>query len=190
MGRITSGVGLVSGINSKDIIDQLMSLEEQPKTRLEDRIDETNKVKLAYTDLSTRLASLKLAGTTLKKASTFQSATTTSGDDDVLTASASNGAAVGNYQIQVARLVTTQQSVTNGFADTDKTLLGAGTLTIEQGGGELTNETLLSQLNGGAGVRRGQFRITDRSGKSAVIDASGAVSINDVLKKINTSLGV
>src|SRR5215211_3450570 len=181
MGRITSGVGLISGINSRDIIDQLMSLESQPKTRLEDRIEETNKVKLAYTDLSTRLASLKLTGTTLKKSSTFQAATTTSGDDDVLTATAANGAAVGNFQFQVARLVTTQQSVSGGFADFDKTKPGAGTLTIEQGGGELTNDPLLSHLNGGAGVRRGLFRITDRSGKSAVIDTTAAVSVSDVL---------
>lgn len=190
MGRITSGIGLVSGIDSRSIIDQLMSLESQPKTRLEGKIDETNKVKLAYTDLSTRLASLKLTGTQLKKASTFQAATTRSGDEDVLTATAANGAAVGNYQFQVARLVTTQQSVTGGFADFDKTKLGAGSLTIEQGGGELTNETALSQLNGGAGVRRGLFRITDRAGKSAVIDVGAAVTVNDVLKKINTSLGI
>src|SRR5215213_1775473 len=126
MGRITYGIGLVSGINYRDIIDQLMSLESQPKTRLEDRIEKTTKVKLAYTDLSTRLASLKLSATTLKKSSTFQAASTTSGDDDVLTATASNGAAIGNYQLQVARLVTTQQSVTGGFGDVDKTLLGAG----------------------------------------------------------------
>ena len=190
MGRITSGVGLISGIDSRSIIDQLISLESQPKTRLEGKIDETNKVKLAYTDLSTRLASLKLTGTQLKKPSTFQAATTTSGDEDVLTATAANGAAVGNYQFQVARLVTTQQSVTGGFADFDKTRLGAGSLTIEQGGGELTNETPLSQLNGGAGVRRGLFRITDRAGQSAVIDVSSAITVNDVLKKINTSLGV
>src|SRR5688572_28975979 len=190
MGRITSGIGLVSGINSRDIIDQLMSLESQPKTRLEDRIDQTNKVKLAYTDLSTRLASLKLSATTLKKSSTFQAATTTSGDDDVLTATASKGSSVGNYQFQVARLVTTQQSVTGGFADSDTSKVGAGTITIEQGGGELYTETLVTQLNGGAGVRRGMFRITARAGKSAVIDVSNAVSVNDVLKKINTSLGI
>src|SRR5688572_5581136 len=140
MGRITSGVGLISGIDSRSIIDQLMSLEAQPKTRLEGRIEETNKVKLAYTDLSTRLASLKLTGTSLKKASTFQAATTTSGDDDVLTAIAANGAAVGNYQFQVARLVTTQQSVSNGFSNPDTKTVGAGTITIEQGGGDLTSD--------------------------------------------------
>jgi flagellar hook-associated protein 2 len=190
MGRITSGVGLISGINSRDIIDQLITLESQPKTRLEDRIEETNKVKLAYTDLSTRLTSLKISGTTLKKASTFQAASTTSGDDDILTATASNGAAIGNYQFQVARLVTTQQSVSGGFRDVDTTKVGPGTITIEQGGGELTSDPMLSQLNGGAGVRRGLFRITDRSGKSAVIDVTSAVTINDVLKKINTALDV
>jgi flagellar hook-associated protein 2 len=190
MGRITSGIGLVSGIDSRNIIDQLMSLEAQPKTRLEGKIDETNKVKLAYTDLSTRLASLKLTGTSLKKSTTFQAASTTSGDEDVLTATAANGAAVGNYQFQVARLVTTQQAVTGGFADFDRTKVGAGTITIEQGGGELTSDTALSQLNGGAGVRRGAFRITDRSGKSAVIDVGSAVTVQDVLKKINTSMGI
>src|SRR6478609_5501729 len=161
MAGISSSVGLVSGINTKDIIDQLMSLESQPKTKLEDRIESTNKVKLAYTDLSTRLTGLKLTSTTLKKASTYQAATTTSGDDDILTATAANGAAVGNYQFQVARLVTTQQSVTGGFSDFDKTKVGPGTLTLEQGGGELFNDPLLSQLNGGAGIRRGMFRITD-----------------------------
>src|SRR5215207_9322406 len=158
MGRITSGIGLVSGINSRDIIDQLMTLESQPKTRLEDRIDETNKVKLAYTDLSTRLASMKLTGTTLKKASTFQAAATTSGDDDILTATAANGAAVGNYQFQVARLVTTQQAVSGGFSDFDTTKIDPGTITLEQGGGELSSDPPLTQLNGGAGVRRGVFR--------------------------------
>src|ERR687890_1881600 len=124
MAGISSSVWLVSGINTKDIIDQLMTLESQPKTRLEDRIDETNKVKLAYTDLSTRLASLKLTGTPLKKASTFQAATTTSGDDDVLTATAANGSSIGNFQFQVARLVTTQQSVSDGFADSDVSTVG------------------------------------------------------------------
>jgi flagellar hook-associated protein 2 len=190
MAGITSSVGLVSGINTTDIIDQLMSLEAQPKTKLEDRIDETNKVKLAYTDLSTRLTSLKLTATSLKKASTFQAATATSGDDDVLSATAANGAAVGNYQFQVARLVTTQNSVTGGFSDFDKSKLGAGTITFEQGGGELSSDPPLAQLNGGAGIRRGQFRITDRSGKSAVIDLGSAVSLDDVLKKINTSLDI
>jgi flagellar hook-associated protein 2 len=95
MGRITSSVGLVSGIDTASIIDQLMKLEEQPKTKLQDRIDESNKQKLAYTDISARLTSLRLIGTKLKKQSTFEAAATSSSDEDVLTATAANGAAIG-----------------------------------------------------------------------------------------------
>ena len=57
-------------------------------------------------------------------------------------------------------------------------------------GGELTSQSTLSQLNGGEGVRRGMFRITDRAGNTAVIDTTAAVSLDDVIKKINTSLDV
>jgi hypothetical protein len=48
----------------------------------------------------------------------------------------------------------------------------------------------LADLNGGKGVARGQFRITDRSGASTVIDASGAVTLDDVVKRSNTSSDV
>jgi flagellar hook-associated protein 2 len=190
MGRITSGIGLVSGINSKDIIDQLMALESRPKSQLQARIDGVNQKKLAYTDLSTRLASLKLSGQSLKKISFFQGATTSSTNEDVLTATATSGAAIGAFSFQVARLVTTQQSVSRGYADFDSDKVGAGTLTIEMGGGELTQSNLLSELNGGAGVRRGQFKITDRGGATAVIDTTAAISLDDVVKKINTSLDI
>lgn len=190
MGRISTGIGLVSGINSKDIIDQLMALEARPKTQLEQRIAGVNQRKLAYTDLGTRLAGLKLSGQSLKKPSFFQNAATTSSDEDVLTGTASSGAAVGAFQFQVARLVTTQQSVSRGFVDFDSDRVGAGTITIELGGGELAQPNLLSQLNGGAGVRRGQIRITDRSGAAAIIDTTAAVTLADVVKKINTSLDI
>src|SRR5437588_11752296 len=190
MGRISSGVGLISGINSKDIIDQLMTLESQPKVVLQTRIDGINQQKLAYADLSTRLTSLKINSTTLKKDATFQAATATSSDENVFTATAVNGAAVGSFQLQVARLVTSQQLISRGFADFNSTKLSAGTITIDQGGGELSQLNPLSNLNGGAGVRRGLFRITDRTGASAVIDTTAAVNLQDVIKKINTSLDI
>jgi len=190
MGRITSGIGLVSGINSRDIIDQLMQIEARSKTLLQQRIDKTNQRKLAFTDLSTRLTSLRISATTLKKPSTFTQAQTTSSNENVLTATAAAGASVGSYTFQVARLVTSQQSVTRGFADADKTRVGAGTITLEMGGGDLKKQVNLSDLRGGEGIRRGVFRITDRSGVSASIDISSAVTLEDVVKKINTSLDI
>jgi flagellar hook-associated protein 2 len=189
MGKITTGVGLISGIDTGTIIDQLMALEQQPVTLLQSRIDSSNQEKVAFTDLMTRLSSMKLSAQQLEKPQTFQAATTASSNEGVLTATASNGAAVGSYQFQVARLVTTQQSITGGFADT-KSKIGAGTITIEMGGGELNTPTNLAQLNGGNGVAAGQFRITDRSGASTVIDTTGALTLDDVVAKINNSLNI
>ncbi len=190
MPSITSSVGVISGINSRDVIDQLMQLEARPKTLLQTRIDGVNQQKLAYTDLQTRLTSLRLSASSLKKPSSFQAATSTSGDENVLTATASNGAQVGSYQFQVARLVTAQQSMTRGFSDYTAPVVGTGTLSLEMGGGEITSQTALSELRGGEGIHRGSFRITDRSGKSAVVDISAAVTLDDVLRKINTALDV
>ena len=188
MGRISTGVGLVSGINSGQIIDQLISLEERPKVQLQVRIEEANARKAAYLDLSTRLTSLKTGGQVLSKPSTFQNATATSTDDGVLTATADKAAAVGSYTFRVARLVTTQQAVGRGFVDATAAPVGAGKITLELGGGELTQPNDLSSLNGGAGVSRGQFRVTDRRGGSAVIDTGDAVTLDDVIRKINTQL--
>src|SRR4051812_1815035 len=189
MGKITSGVGLVSGINSKDIIDQLMTLEAKPKDLIQKRIDSVNDQQVAYTDLKTRLTGMRIQASSFKKPSFFQASTANSSDEDVLTATATNGAAVGSFQFQVARLVTTQQTVSRGFVDFASAKVGAGTITIENGGGDLQRETLLSELNGGAGVRRGTFRGVDRSGASATIDVSNAVSGGGGVKKINPSLG-
>lgn len=189
MGRISTGIGLVSGINSKDIIDQLMTLESQPVTLLQTRVDSVNQQKLAFTDLQARLSSIQLFGQTVGKPQAFSAAATTSSDENVLTGTASAGAAIGSFQFQVARLVTTQQAVSSGYTDANAKV-GAGTITIEQGGGEINSQTLLSQLNGGKGIHRGLFRITDGSGHSAVIDTTAAVSVSDIIKKINTSLDI
>jgi flagellar hook-associated protein 2 len=190
MGRISTGVGLISGINSAQIIDQLIQLDSGPVTQLQQRITTANAQKDAYNGLLSQLSDLKTVGTTLTNPLTFQAATANSSDQNVLTATAAAGAAVGTFQFQVARLVSAQQAVTAGFADPNQTKVGAGTITISQGGGELSSETNLSALNGGAGVRRGDFRITDRSGHTAVIDISSAVTLDDVARKINTALDI
>ena len=190
MGQITSGIGLVSGINSGQIITQLLALEGRPVNQLQTRIASNNAQKSAFTGLKSQIDALKTVGTTLTNPTSFQAAATDSSDPTVLTASAASGAATGTYQLQVTQLVSSQQAISGGFADPNQTKVGAGTITIGLGGGELTSQTALSVLNGGTGVRRGVFRITDRSGKSQAIDISTAVTLDDVLKKINTALDI
>lgn len=56
--------------------------------------------------------------------------------------------------------------------------------------GNLKTTTPLALLNSGSGVPDGTIRITDRSGKSAEIDLTGAVTIGDVLSRINGEAGI
>jgi len=86
MGRITSGIGLVSGINSSQIIDQLMSIESQPVTLLKNRVDSVGQQKQAYTDLTSQLSAMQLSSGSLRKPSFFQASTVTSSDPDTLSA--------------------------------------------------------------------------------------------------------
>jgi len=189
MGTITSSVGLISGINTGQIIDELMSLNSQPVALLQTRIASTNSQMQAYADMETQLSSLQSIGMSLELPSTFQTSTATSSDPTTLTATTTTGATQGSYQFQVAQLVSAQQSVSSGYTSADAPLQ-AGTLSFELGGGALSTQTTLAQLNGGAGVSPGQFRITDASGKSDVINTSSDITLDDVVGQINTSLNV
>ena len=53
----------------------------------------------------------------------------------------------------------------------------------------ISENTQLSQLNGGAGIQRGVFQITDSSGKNAIVDLTptSIQTVGDVINAINTS---
>ncbi|MCA9257572.1 MAG: flagellar filament capping protein FliD, partial [Planctomycetales bacterium] len=80
-----------------------------------------------------------------------------------------------------------------GTAAADLGLVGAGvagTLTGTRLVAGL-NDTLLSQLNGGAGVGAlGTLNIVDRAGGDAQVDLSGAETLGDVVQLINDASGV
>ena len=185
MGSITTGIGLVSGINSADIIDKLIALERRPIDTLKGRIQQTAQVQLVFTELSTRLAALRTSGTNLRRPTTFQQVAATSSDESALTAGARANTPEGSYSFRVARLVQSQQLVSGGYATADATPVGAGTLTLELGDARLETEPALDELNGGAGVRRGVVEITDRQGRLAQVDLSDAITLQDVADRIN-----
>ncbi len=192
MGQITSGVGLVSGINTRDLIDQLLAIEERPKQLVQQRNAVLTSQQVAFNDINAKLLVLKLSAGTFDTDNIFGTNSATSSDDSVLTASSSTRAVPGSYDFLVDQLVSTQQMITQGFVDQDTTPIApaGGTLTFEFGDALLADDTELAQLNGGSGVRRGKIQITDRSGASATVDLSRALTVNDVLEAINNTSGL
>lgn len=190
MSQITSSVGLISGINTEDIISQLIALEQRPIRSIERRNATLQSQQTAYQDLNAKLLGLRSSADSFATDRTFQATTASSSNESVLTATSNNTAIPGNYSFRVAQLVSGQQTVTNGFADRNSTPVGAGTLTFDRGEARLERRTELAQLNGGQGIQRGEIRITDRSGASTLVDLSAAITVDDVIEKINDASGV
>lgn len=192
MGQITSSVGLISGLNTADIIDQLIAVESRPKNVITNRNTVLEAQQGAYQQVNATLLGLRSAATRLATDAAFIETTAASSDETVATVSSGPGAAVGTYGLTVRQLVGSQQTVSRGFANdsTDPVATEGGRLTFNRGGARLEVETLLSELNGGEGVRRGFIRVTDRAGDTAVVDLSSAVSIDDVVDTLNRTTGV
>lgn len=187
MSGISSSIGLISGIDTAGLIQQLLSLESRPRMLAQQRMVQLQTQQTAYLDLNTRLDALKQAAAAFNTSKIFESASATSSDEDVLTGTASAGAALGSFSFIVDRLVSTQQVMSRGFADRDATAVGATAFTFEPVEGRVDRDTPLSALNGGNGITRGKIVIQDSTGASATIDLSRVATVGEVLDAINSS---
>lgn len=192
MGQITTGVGLMSGINFADIIDQLIEIESRPKNLLSNRNETLGAQQTAFQEINANLLNLKLSSNNLAKGTSFNRTKATSSDESLVTATSSTDAAPGNYTFRVAQLVGSQQTITRGLQDNNATPVApdGAVMTFERGEARLDAKTNLSQLNGGEGIKRGHVRITDASGATAVVDLTSAITIDDVIDTINEASGV
>lgn len=182
--------GLVSGLDTTGIINDILSIERRPIQLISNQVELVRRRQTAFLDLSARLLNLQLSSARLANPSTFKSVAVNSSRSDALLASAGPGVPPGTYSFRVAQLARGSQFVSRGFATADTTPVGAGTLSLELGGGFVDTATELDSLNGGEGVSRGSIRVTDGSGNSAVIDLGNAITIDDVLTQINEATGI
>lgn len=182
--------GLVSGFDTTSLIQEILALERRPIALIAQQQEETRARQGAFLGLSARLLNLQSSSRRLADPDTFSSVSVASSNEDVLVASGGSTVPPGSYSFRVAQLARGSQFLSGGFATSDDSLVGAGTLTLEVGGGFVDNKTELEALNGGEGVSRGAFRITDASGSTAVIDISTAVTLDDVITAINDTVGI
>ena len=190
MSGISSGIGLISGIDSASLIAQLMAIEAQPVRNLEARVRALEIQRTVFLELSAKILAIQNSSLRFDTLSFFRSFATSSTNEAVVTATAGETATPGSYTFLVHSLVTNQSVISRGFVDADTTTIGVGTLSLEIGHGLVNESTDLNMLGAGAGVRRGAIQITDRSGNSAVIDLITAITIDDVLTAINTNADV
>jgi flagellar hook-associated protein 2 len=121
--------GLASGLNTDQIIQEEMSIYEQPVTNLQNQQNGLNAQNTALTNLQTELQTLQSDAFALGDPSLFANQqTVTSTDASLVSASATSGsgAVVGGYQVAVSNLATSAQRT---FTFTSPT--AADTVTID-----------------------------------------------------------
>ena len=187
MGRITTSVGLISGLNISEIVDQLVGIAAIPRDTIAARNKDMQSQQTAIGALSAKLLGMQFDLGKLAGKSLYAAKKATSSDATVLSATISSAsqAVKSNYSFTPVRTASAQQLVSQRFTSADSTF-GAQSISFRTGGA-VNKGISLEDLNSGLGVRLGEVRITDKSGEDAVIDLRFATNVDDVLNAINTN---
>ena len=126
--------GLITGMDTASIIDQLVALEQRPIYNYQTEISELEQTKGAWRDINTRLSNLESKISDLKLSSTFTSRMTSSSDSEIATATANNSAIEGSYDIIVNQTAKAQRILGAKMLDDSvalNTLTGMASLPAE-----------------------------------------------------------
>ncbi|MFW6161397.1 MAG: flagellar filament capping protein FliD [Planctomycetota bacterium] len=153
MSGLMSVDGLVSGFDTTEIIDKMMAVERRSVTLLEARQARANTQLAAFRALNSELLAFQTSARTLARPAAFRAKTVSVSDETVLTATAGSAAVSGSYALTVNGLAAAHEIASQGFADTDLTTVGTGTLQIQVGDGETVTIDVTTANNTLAGLR-------------------------------------
>jgi flagellar hook-associated protein 2 len=121
--------GLASGLDTNAIVDQLMAIERQPRTKLDQQASLITARQTVLADFQSRLRAVESAAQALRSVGLWaQSQSAATSDATRLSAAIvpGSGAGVGGYQVEVTQLANAAQR-TYSFASP----ASAGTITID-----------------------------------------------------------
>ncbi len=171
--------GIVSGIDTRSIVDQIIAARSQPIIKLENRVKQETARKDAITSLRGTIANLLSKAQALTSASGLNArmalaSTSATGNKAVVSVSVNSSAATGTFQVSVEKLATATTLASQGAIGTP-----------------VTQNVALSTAGFGVTVTTGTFTI---NGVSITIDASTVLSdgvnngaSNSILGKINNA---
>lgn len=129
-----SSPGLGSGLDINSLVTQLVAAEKAPAQAQITRAQTATVTTIsALGSLKGALGAFNAALTPLKTLEVFAARSATASDPHVFTASATNSAAQGSYDVQVESLASAHQLTSDPFADGAGQVVGTGTLTIGSG---------------------------------------------------------
>ncbi|MFC1635123.1 flagellar filament capping protein FliD [Planctomycetota bacterium] len=119
--------GLSTGIDTAQLIAQLMEVERRSLNVYEERTNTWNEKKTALNELETKLSNLRSSARGLSDADELRAFKTASSDTDKLTAEASYNAYEGNHTVVINQLATAERWVQTSGCEYAEDYVGAGT---------------------------------------------------------------
>lgn len=175
-----SSPGIGSGLDVNSIVTQLMAIEQQPLTALQNKATTLQSQISAYGSIKSSLSTLQGTISGMTTLGGMQTLSASVGASDAASATVGSGATAGSYALGITALAQAQKLVSSGFAATS-TSVGTGTLTFTFGttsGGTFTADA--SQATQSVTVTAGQDSL---AGIRDAINAAGigitATIIND-----------
>ncbi len=149
--------GLASGLDTKSIVEQLLSIDARPKVQTEWSKALWTERKNVWTDVNTRLLTLQSKANVLNNPLAWTGGGTTSSDPTKLTGAVGGPSpATGTYTINVTQLAATERwtaanEVTSSGADTLTITQGTNTWNIAIAAGADEN-AIMAAINGTSGI--------------------------------------
>ncbi len=121
MGRISSNIGLITGLPITDTVDQLMGIAARPRDLLTGRTQDLQSQQIAVTGLSARLQTLKFDLTKLSVSDPYQAREVSSQDESAIIATLVSGGQppVSEVQVRPVQTASSQQLVSKRFSSLD-----------------------------------------------------------------------
>lgn len=205
--------GLISGLNSNEIIRQLMQIERQPIVKLKDRVSQFQKQQTSIRELRSTLLTLRNRAQDFRLTNLFNQFAAASSQENVLSAKVSGESPIsGSYVvnvIQLASATTASSSARLGAAIDPAVSLNASGIQTEITGGvfsingqQITVDPSTDSLNAilgainssGAGVTATYDAVTDRvtiantnPGDTSVINFGATGDTSNFLEVVSVS---
>ena len=135
--------GLASGLDTAQIVADLMQANEQPQEKLVSQLNQASTVLAAYQNISSDVTTLQSTADTLESPSGWQAWIPNSSTNDA-SATVSSGAIGGSITFSVDSLAQADSEISAGSVSSETAQITSGPLLVAVGGGALGIGTLAS----------------------------------------------
>ncbi|WDP87269.1 MAG: flagellar filament capping protein FliD [Desulfobacter sp.] len=175
-GAITT-LGIGSGLDLQNILDQLKTAEKAPITAKETQKTELQEKINAYNGVNSKLFSMKSSALSLSLESDFLNTKTSVSDEDILTATANNGIESSSHSIEVVQKAVFSSWQTDGVPSKDTIIYEGPDTGIASKDESVTTESSTMAIKYGA----------LESQQAIDIDLNPGMSLTQIVGVINSS---